>query len=101
LGGRGRSAPTDERAADAFAQCVPWRAFPHQPAQAAPSAPSAAQNGPKFKLILVGDGGVGKTTFVTRHRTGEFEKRYIGEWLRAHGASSRPPPAERCERRRR
>jgi GTP-binding nuclear protein Ran len=31
----------------------------------------------QFKLVLVGDGGVGKTTFVTRHRTGEFEKRYI------------------------
>ncbi len=31
----------------------------------------------RFKLILVGDGGVGKTTFITRHRTGEFEKRYI------------------------
>jgi GTP-binding nuclear protein Ran len=29
------------------------------------------------KLILVGDGGVGKTTFVKRHQTGEFEKKYI------------------------
>jgi GTP-binding nuclear protein Ran len=29
------------------------------------------------KLVLVGDGGVGKTTFVKRHQTGEFEKRYI------------------------
>jgi len=27
-----------------------------------------------FKLVLVGDGGVGKTTFVKRHLTGEFEK---------------------------
>jgi GTP-binding nuclear protein Ran len=35
------------------------------------------QDAPKFKLILVGDGGVGKTTFVKRHRTGEFEKRYV------------------------
>jgi len=34
-------------------------------------------NTPKFKLILVGDGGVGKTTFVKRHRTGEFEKKYV------------------------
>ncbi|MDO9333807.1 MAG: GTP-binding protein, partial [Dehalococcoidales bacterium] len=34
-------------------------------------------NAPRFKLILVGDGGVGKTTFVKRHRTGEFEKRYV------------------------
>lgn len=32
---------------------------------------------PQFKLVLVGDGGVGKTTFVKRHLTGEFEKRYI------------------------
>jgi len=35
------------------------------------------QNAPKFKLILVGDGGVGKTTFVKRHMTGEFEKKYV------------------------
>ena len=32
---------------------------------------------PQFKLLLVGDGGVGKTTFVKRHLTGEFEKRYV------------------------
>ena len=31
----------------------------------------------EFKLIMVGDGGVGKTTFVKRHLTGEFEKKYI------------------------
>lgn len=30
-----------------------------------------------YKLLLVGSGGVGKTTFVKRHRTGEFEKRYV------------------------
>jgi GTP-binding nuclear protein Ran len=35
------------------------------------------QTGPTFKLLLVGDGGVGKTTFVKRHKTGEFEKKYI------------------------
>ncbi|KAJ2784569.1 GTP-binding nuclear protein gsp1/Ran [Coemansia javaensis] len=32
---------------------------------------------PKFKLVLVGDGGTGKTTFVKRHLSGEFEKKYI------------------------
>jgi len=37
----------------------------------------AQQATPEFKLILVGDGGVGKTTFVKRHLTGEFEKKYV------------------------
>jgi len=32
---------------------------------------------PQWKVIFVGDGGVGKTTFIKRHRTGEFEKKYI------------------------
>ena len=36
----------------------------------------AAQGEPQvqFKLVLVGDGGTGKTTFVKCHLTGEFEK---------------------------
>merc|ERR1719498_662581 len=35
------------------------------------------QEVPQFKCLLVGDGGVCKTTFVKRHVTGEFEKKYI------------------------
>ena len=49
-------------------------------AQQAPQQQQQQQQGSggnKFKLILVGDGGVGKTTFVKRHLTGEFEKKYV------------------------
>jgi GTP-binding nuclear protein Ran len=41
----------------------------------APAQPAGPQV--QFKLVLVGDGGVGKTTFVKRHLTGEFEKKYV------------------------
>jgi len=33
--------------------------------------------GRKFKVVIVGDGSTGKTTFVRRHVSGEFEKKYI------------------------
>ena len=34
-------------------------------------------NIPEFKCVLVGDGGVGKSAFVKRHMSGEFERKYI------------------------
>ena len=30
-----------------------------------------------YKVVLIGDGGVGKTTLVHRHLTGDFEKKYV------------------------
>lgn len=41
--------------------------------------------------MLVGDGGTGKTTFVKRHLTGEFEKKYVGTWGPGGGAGRRAP----------
>ena len=32
---------------------------------------------PTFKLVFVGDAGVGKTTYLKRYLTGEFERKYI------------------------
>ena len=48
-----------------------------QPAFGGPASGGA----PHFKLVLVGDGGVGKTTFVKRYKSGEFEKKYIATSL--------------------
>lgn len=31
---------------------------------------------PSFKVVLCGDGGTGKTTLVSKHKTGEFRKIY-------------------------
>jgi GTP-binding nuclear protein Ran len=31
----------------------------------------------EIKIVLVGDGGVGKTSFIKRFLTGEFETKYI------------------------
>jgi len=54
---------------------------------------------PQFKLILVGDGGVGKTTFVKRHITGEFEKRYVATLgVEVRSASSACKTIARCAR---
>merc|ERR1712113_236501 len=36
-----------------------------------------AEENNSFKLLLVGDGGVGKTTLCRRHLTGEYEKKYV------------------------
>ena len=30
----------------------------------------------KYKIVMIGDGGVGKTTFIKRHRTGVFTETY-------------------------
>jgi GTP-binding nuclear protein Ran len=32
---------------------------------------------PCFKVVLIGDGGTGKTTLVKRHLDGQFERKYV------------------------
>ena len=34
------------------------------------------QNIPKFKILMIGMGGVGKTSYLTRFLTGEFREKY-------------------------
>mmetsp|Transcript_23840 Transcript_23840/g.34864 ORF Transcript_23840/g.34864 Transcript_23840/m.34864 type:complete len:229 (+) Transcript_23840:37-723(+) len=48
-----------------------------QQQQVAAAQQRAAEERRAFKIVIVGDGGVGKTTFVKRHLTGEFEKQYV------------------------
>jgi len=51
--------------------------IPDIPLEKVPSETKTWREAREFKLVLVGDGGVGKSTFVKRHLTGEFEKRYV------------------------
>ena len=36
----------------------------------------------KFKIVLIGDGAVGKTSFIKRHMTGEYNIEYIGYYFK-------------------
>jgi GTPase SAR1 family protein len=38
---------------------------------------------PHYKVVLLGDGGVGKTAYTKMHRTGQFEKKYVRKCQRA------------------
>ena len=43
--------------------------------------------GPEFKLVLCGDGGVGKTTLVKRHLTGPgWSISDMGGWIKTHNS---------------
>lgn len=42
-----------------------------------PQKPPAGAKIGEFKLVLVGDGGVGKTSLAKRHQTGEFQSSYV------------------------
>ena len=63
---------------------APQPGFGAPPAFGAPAPGGFAppqQQEPHFKLVLVGDGGVGKTAFIKRFKTGEFEEKYIATSL--------------------
>lgn len=66
------------------------RQRPDRPAPPRATHSLQASGVPEFKLVLVGDGGVGKTTFVKRHLTGEFEKKYVGACGGADSVDSCP-----------
>ncbi|CAM8908640.1 unnamed protein product [Rhodiola kirilowii] len=40
------------------------------------TSPSTTFSNLRSSMVIVDDGGAGKTTFVKRHLTGEFEKKY-------------------------
>ena len=40
------------------------------------SSSSSSVEYPVFNILIVGDAGVGKSAFINRHKTGEFEKNY-------------------------
>eukprot|EP00483_Globobulimina_turgida_P008857 UN08875 len=35
------------------------------------------EKAPRFKVVVIGDGGVGKTCFLNRHKCGDFDKKYV------------------------
>mmetsp|Transcript_68235 Transcript_68235/g.163742 ORF Transcript_68235/g.163742 Transcript_68235/m.163742 type:complete len:262 (+) Transcript_68235:90-875(+) len=81
----GSSSSASQSSAAAAASSAPARGAAasagggQQPAAASGQETGRAAQSPglEFKLVLVGDGGVGKTTLVKRHLTGEFEKKYV------------------------